>query len=74
MHHTNIAYYMTLTFSYALQGTVALREIRKYQKSTDKLIRKRPFQRLIREMAQDFKNGLRWQLSAVDALHEASEA
>jgi histone H3 len=36
-------------------GTVALREIRKYQKSTDLLIRKLPFQRLVREIAQDFK-------------------
>ncbi|CAK0842560.1 unnamed protein product [Prorocentrum cordatum] len=37
--------------SYAA-GTVALREIRKYQKSTELLIRKLPFQRLIREIAQ----------------------
>jgi len=36
-------------------GTVALREIRKYQKSTELLIRKLPFQRLVREIAQDFK-------------------
>src|SRR6266576_1954126 len=36
-------------------GTVALREIRRYQKSTDLLIRKLPFQRLVREIAQDFK-------------------
>ena len=35
-------------------GTVALREIRKYQKSTDLLIRKAPFQRLVREIVQDF--------------------
>ena len=33
-------------------GTVALREIRKYQKSTDLLMRKLPFQRLVREIAQ----------------------
>ncbi len=33
-------------------GTVALREIRKYQKSTELLIRKLPFQRLVREIAQ----------------------
>ena len=38
-------------------GTVALREIRKYQKSTELLIRKLPFQRLVREIAQDFKTG-----------------
>ena len=36
-------------------GTVALREIRRYQKSTELLIRKLPFQRLVRELAQDFK-------------------
>jgi histone H3 len=33
-------------------GTVALREIRRYQKSTDLLIKKLPFQRLVREIAQ----------------------
>ena len=55
-------------------GTVALREIRKYQKSTDPLIRKLPFQRLVREIAQDFKTDLRFQSSAVAALQEASEA
>ena len=38
-----------------LVGTVALREIRRYQKSTELLIRKLPFQRLVREIAQDFK-------------------
>ena len=37
-------------------GTVALREIRRYQKTTDLLIRKLPFNRLVREVAQDFKN------------------
>ncbi len=55
-------------------GTVALREIRKYQKSVDLLIRKLPFQRLVREVAQDFKNDLRFQTSALRALQEASEA
>eukprot|EP00798_Chlamydomonas_sp_ICE-L_P000808 gene808-biopygen562 len=55
-------------------GTVSLREIRKYQKSTDLLIRKLPFQRLVREIAQDFKTDLRFQYSAVLALQEASEA
>ncbi|XP_012461532.1 uncharacterized protein LOC105781545 [Gossypium raimondii] len=39
-------------------GTVALREIQKYQKSTELLIRKLPFQRLVREIAQDFKGGV----------------
>tara|TARA_Y100000389_G_C17144719_1_gene356700 strand:+ start:84 stop:494 length:411 start_codon:yes stop_codon:yes gene_type:complete len=55
-------------------GTVALREIRKYQKSTDLLIRKLPFQRLVREIAQDYKEELRFQSSAILALQEASEA
>lgn len=36
-------------------GTVALREIRKYQKTTELLIRKLPFQRLVREVSQDYK-------------------
>eukprot|EP00961_Rhodomonas_salina_P067647 908399-Rhodomonas_salina.1 len=55
-------------------GTVALREIRRYQKSTELLIRKLPFQRLVREVAQDFKTDLRFQSHAIMALQEASEA
>ena len=55
-------------------GTVALREIRRYQKSTDLLIRKLPFQRLVREIAQDFKNDLRFQGTAISALQEAAES
>merc|ERR1712135_32142 len=55
-------------------GTVALREIRRYQKSAEPLLRKLPFQRLVREIAQDFKTDLRFQSSAVMALQEASEA
>jgi len=55
-------------------GTVALREIRKYQKSTELLIRKLPFQRLVREIAQDYKSELRFQSNAVLALQEAAEA
>lgn len=60
-------------------GTVALREIRKYQKSTDLLIAKLPFQRLCREICQQmYANGvskeqLRMQSTAVAALQEASE-
>ena len=60
--------------SLSIGGTVALREIRRYQKSTELLIRKLPFQRLVREIAQDFKTDLRFQSSAVMALQEASEA
>ena len=59
-------------------GTVALREIRRYQKSTDLLIRKLPFQRLCREIALDVKNkkkeDLRFQGSSLHALQEAAEA
>ncbi|EMS66788.1 Histone H3.3 [Triticum urartu] len=55
-------------------GTVALREIRKYQKSMELLIRKLPFQRLVREISQDFKTDLRFQSHAVLALQEAAEA
>lgn len=55
-------------------GTVALREIRRYQKSTDLLIRKLPFQRLVREISQEFKSDLRFQASAIVALQEASES
>ena len=52
-------------------GTVALREIRRYQKSTELLIRKLPFQRLVREIAQDFKTDLRFQSAAIGALQVA---
>ena len=55
-------------------GTVALREIRRYQKSTELLIRKLPFARLVREIAQDFKTDLRFQREAIGALQEAGEA
>ncbi|KAL7617407.1 hypothetical protein Lser_V15G00260 [Lactuca serriola] len=54
--------------------TVAQREIRKYLKSTELLIRKLPFQRLVREIAQDFKTDLRFQSCVVAALQEALEA
>lgn len=55
-------------------GTVALREIRRYQKNTDLLIRKLPFQRLVREIAQDYKNDVRFQGTAICAIQEAAEA
>ena len=54
-------------------GTVAIREIRRYQKSTELLIRKLPFQRLVREIAQDIKTDLRFQASAMLAMQEAAE-
>ena len=56
-------------------GTVAIRQIRRYQRSTELLIRRAPFQRLVREIAQDFFQGkFRFQSTAVLALQEASEA
>lgn len=58
-------------------GTVALREIRRYQKSTELLIRKAPFERLIREVLNDVRGSVyigRWANSAVMALQEACEA
>ncbi|XP_037371155.2 histone H3.3C-like [Talpa occidentalis] len=55
-------------------GTVALREIRRYQKSPQLLMHKLPFQRLVREIAQDFKTDLRFQSAVIGALQEASEA
>jgi histone H3 len=56
-------------------GTVALREIRKYQKSTELLIRKLPFQRLVRQIAAEVVGeDVRFQSSAILALQEAAEA
>lgn len=55
-------------------GTVALREIRRFQKSTDLLIRKLPFSRLVREIAQEYKADLRFHIGALQALQEGSEA
>ena len=55
-------------------GTVALRQIRKFQRGTELLIRKAPFQRLVRESAQQQKDGLRWAASAVAAVQEATES
>lgn len=52
-------------------GTVALREIRQYQKSTELLIRKLPFQRLVREITlatNPHKDPLRYQSAAIEAL------
>ena len=54
-------------------GTVALREIRRYQKSTELLIRKLPFQRLIREITEDFrKNYFRWTAAALCAIQASN--
>ena len=55
-------------------GTAALQDIRHFQKSTALLIRKLPFQRLVREIAQDFKTDLRFQSAVILCLQEAVEA
>ncbi|WVQ88699.1 hypothetical protein IAS59_002436 [Cryptococcus gattii] len=59
-------------------GTVALREIRHYQKTTDLLIAKLPFSRVVREVAMNVGSSdvgeYRWQSSAIMALQEAAEA
>ena len=55
-------------------GTIVLREIRRYQKSTELLIRKLPFQRLVREIAQEFKTQMKFQAAAIGALQEAAES
>lgn len=55
-------------------GTVALREIRRYQKTTELLIRRLPFQRLVREIAQEYKQDCRFQADAMAATQEAAEA
>merc|ERR1711974_77572 len=54
-------------------GTVALRDIRKYQKSTDLILRRLPFQRLVRECVQEWKPDTRFQAAALLALQEAAE-
>ena len=60
------------TFKYR-PGTVALREIKKYQKSTETLIPKLPFQKLVKEIATELKPGIRFQSMAVYALQIAAE-
>ena len=55
-------------------GTAALREIRRYQSSSNLLIPKLPFQRLVREIAQEMLMDIRFQSTAILALQEASEA
>ncbi|KAI1738325.1 histone-fold-containing protein [Xylaria scruposa] len=58
-------------------GTVALREIRKLQNSTELLMKKLPFSRLVREIALNLRprdEGMRWQSHAILALQEAAEA
>jgi len=53
-------------------GTLALREIRRYQATTQLLVRKLPFQRLVKEIGQEYGE-FRWQSQAIGALQEAAE-
>jgi len=53
---------------------LALREVRKFQRGTELLIQKAPFQRLVRELAAQQKDGLRFQSAAVQAIQEATES
>lgn len=58
-------------------GTLALREIRRYQNNTDLLMAKLPFARLVREIAIQFRpqgEEMRWQSQALLALQESAEA
>ena len=55
-------------------GAVALMEIRKYQRSTELLIKVKTLQRLVRELSQDFKSDVSFQAKALLAFQEASEA
>ena len=55
-------------------GTVALKDIRHFQKTSVLLIRRLPFQRLVREITQDYKTDLRFQSVAILCLQEATEA
>ena len=55
-------------------GTVALKDIRHFQKTTALLIRKLPFQRLVREITQDYKTDLQFQSAVILCLQEAAEA
>jgi len=56
-------------------GTKALREIRNFQKSTDLLIPRLPFSRLVREIARNASTqDMRFKSSALMALQEACEA
>ena len=55
-------------------GTQALKDIRHFQKSTALLIHRLPFQRLVREIAEDFRTELKFQAAAMSCLQEAAEA
>ena len=54
-------------------GTVVLREIKRYQRSTEMLLRRTPFQRIVREIAKEYNPDFRWQPNALLAIQEATE-
>lgn len=61
-------YFYHLFFSNKLKGTLALKEIRYFQKTTDLLIRKLPFRRLVREISQSFRRDMRFQPASLDCM------
>lgn len=54
-----------------LQGAKALKEIRHYQSTTSLLVKRLPFQRLVREICQGYKDNIRFQVSALEGLQVA---
>lgn len=63
----------TVNKKYRPPGTIALREIRKYQKTTDMLLRRLPFQRFCREVASTFKSDVRFKLETLSSVQESIE-
>ena len=72
--NTGVPHHTTNRKHHYRPGTLTLREIRHYEKRTNLLIKKAPFTRLVRKIAQEFKQDLRFQNSAIGALQEAAEA
>merc|ERR1712048_997415 len=54
-------------------GTVALREIRKFQKSTGLLLSKKPFSKIVRVISEDYKRDMRFQINTMIAIQESTE-
>lgn len=71
-HYLDASVTQVTLYCHLLNGDC--REIRKYQKSTELLLRRAPFQRLVREITQTVHRDVRWQVTAVEALQEAAEA
>ena len=55
-------------------GTVSLREIKKHQKSTTHLIQRKPFYRLVKEIAQQYSSDCKFQQVAMQALQDDAES